>query len=269
MQSISYFVRRRRTSSNSSSAVPTERQHRDERYVVPWQLSLAIGIGVIVLITYAAAREKERVATFVILFMLSGAAFLIGCLVGFLFGIPKSRTDGSSRIPESREAAERDAERYSDNANLEEVSDWLTKIIVGLGLAEFAKFTGFLGFIGESTRAVLGDPGVLVLQGSILFFMVLGFIFCYLWTRVGFYGILHGERARRIFREQLQSEINTIETRTEKEVQENQILNDFMLLSTLISEENTEPEIGALFDYSVQRQMKFSILIRSIAKQPS
>src|SRR4051812_47035222 len=57
--------------------------------------------------------------------------FTIGCLMsgvilGFLFGIP--RTDKKESPTEEERIL------YIDNTNLEEISDWLTKIIVGLSL---------------------------------------------------------------------------------------------------------------------------------------
>ena len=167
----------------------TDRSEKPAK-VLPRQLALALAAGVIVLAGYASA-SIDQIKTFALLFVLSGAAFLIGALVGFLFGIPKSRTDGArqrdERIPESAASLR---EKYWDNANLEEVSDWLTKIIVGLGLVEFGNLTGYFGAVGATVEPVLGPEGRIVLQGSILFFLVLGFIYCYLWTRLVFYSML-------------------------------------------------------------------------------
>ena len=38
---------------------------------------------------------------------------------------------------------------YTDDTNLEDASDWLTKIIVGLGLVQFGEFTAFIGAMGD------------------------------------------------------------------------------------------------------------------------
>jgi hypothetical protein len=53
--------------------------------------------------------------------IITSALFVAGCILGFLFGIPKVLKESSSSTVGS----------FSDNANLEEISDWLTKIIVG------------------------------------------------------------------------------------------------------------------------------------------
>ncbi|MCK9220855.1 MAG: hypothetical protein M0P47_12515 [Bacteroidales bacterium] len=58
--------------------------------------------------------------------VVSLASFLIGGLIGFLFGIPKFNTKYTpSEEPE-----------YLANTSLEQISDWLTKIIVGVGLTQ-------------------------------------------------------------------------------------------------------------------------------------
>ena len=79
-----------------------------------------------------------------------------GGFVGFLFGIPRVLQDGQSgsagphpgvrpeaptnlRLPSGASASSPSAGsgfRINVNTNLEQISDWLTKIIVGLGLVE-------------------------------------------------------------------------------------------------------------------------------------
>ena len=55
-----------------------------------------------------------------------------GALVGFLFGVPKVNMEGAKPTA------------LRPNTNIEVVSDWLTKIIVGVGLVEFHKVGDFL-----------------------------------------------------------------------------------------------------------------------------
>jgi hypothetical protein len=52
------------------------------------------------------------------------AALVSGGLLGFLFGIPRSQHNNPS------------AGRYAVNTNLEQVSDWLTKILIGAVLIQ-------------------------------------------------------------------------------------------------------------------------------------
>lgn len=56
------------------------------------------------------------------------ASLATGALVGFIFGVPKWTR------PKAKSSAR---ERYEPNTNIEKLSDWLTKILVGVGLVEF------------------------------------------------------------------------------------------------------------------------------------
>jgi len=66
--------------------------------------------------------------------LVAGGAFGVGGLVGFLFGIPRSLAGIKTEDDKSQSGA------YRANTNLEEISDWLTKILVGVGLVQFATF---------------------------------------------------------------------------------------------------------------------------------
>src|SRR5262249_61299843 len=80
--------------------------------------------------------------------MLSGAAALTGGLLGFLFGVPRSPApqEGMSEgapPPHGRKL-------YRANTNLEQISDWLTKILVGVGLTQIAA-------IGDAGRRLVNS----------------------------------------------------------------------------------------------------------------
>ena len=73
-------------------------------------------------------------------------AFGAGGLFGFLFG-PRSLA--------GPEHAEEDmAGTYRPKTNLEQISDWLTKILVGVGLVQFTTLARHAGDL----VAFLGDP---------------------------------------------------------------------------------------------------------------
>ena len=76
--------------------------------------------------------------------------------------------------------------RYRANTNLEQISDWLTKILVGVGLTQLAKVPGALGSAADRFGGALGggDAGGPCAIAIILFFMTSGFLFGYLWTRI-------------------------------------------------------------------------------------
>jgi hypothetical protein len=70
------------------------------------------------------------------------AASALGCFLGFLFGIPRSlqRASSAANAGDTNNAERRQAANsrpFVTNTSLEDVSDWLTKIIIGIGLVQF------------------------------------------------------------------------------------------------------------------------------------
>jgi hypothetical protein len=124
--------------------------------------------------------------SFGLLVLIGGASFMSGGLTGFLFGIPKliQSTNGNS---------ENDNEtRIVHNDNLVQVSDWLTKIIVGVGLTQLYKIPGVLQNLGETIKQNTTDNSISVniSIAIIVYFSVTGFGCSYLWTRLYFTGML-------------------------------------------------------------------------------
>jgi hypothetical protein len=81
------------------------------------------------------------------------ACFAGGSLIGFLFGIPRvfqseSASEAASSNVASESSSSGRAARLSYqlvvNTHLDDVSDWLTKIAVGVGLVELEKMPGLL-----------------------------------------------------------------------------------------------------------------------------
>lgn len=119
-------------------------------------------------------------STLAVAALVAGGAFLVGGLLGFLFGIPRSLA--------GPEAAEERATTggYRPNTNLEQISDWLTKILVGVGLVQFTTFAQHAGdlvtFLGP---ALGGDPlGESFAGATLVVYSVSGFLAFYLVTRL-------------------------------------------------------------------------------------
>lgn len=117
-------------------------------------------------------------------FMVSGASFFLGGFLGFLFGIPKTikrTTQNGGFSPPSK--AKPDS--YTANTNLEDISDWLTKIIIGVGLVELTQIPQFFTlYAGMIAPALGGIPSSGAFGISILvFYSLIGFLFIYLTTR--------------------------------------------------------------------------------------
>jgi len=124
-----------------------------------------------------------------IAFLLAGGCVMLGGLLGFLFGIPKAlqlreRPD-ASQLEGKEDKGSRPA--YRANTNLEEVSDWLTKILVGVGLTQLnaipTKVVAFGVYFGKPLG---GDEvtGERFAAAVLLYFTVTGFLLGYLWTRL-------------------------------------------------------------------------------------
>ena len=102
-----------------------------------------------------------------------------GALFGFLFGVPKiTQKAGLSTT-------------HRPNSNIEVVSDWLTKIIVGVGLVESHKIGGALSEtsadLGKSLAVRTNVPTEVAAsfaQALIIYFCVAGMIQGYLLTRM-------------------------------------------------------------------------------------
>ena len=112
------------------------------------------------------------------------AATVVGAIIGFLFGIPK--------VVQSQEGGVTPGQgNYQQvvNTNLTEISDWLTKIIVGLGLIELNTLPDRVIAVASILAKSLNEQGdgtdflpfaIAVLVGLLGF----GFFFSYLSTRL-------------------------------------------------------------------------------------
>jgi hypothetical protein len=113
--------------------------------------------------------------------LVAGGAFVVGGLLGFLFGIPRSLAG-----PEGAGDDAAAAGAYRPNTNLEQISDWLTKILVGVGLVQFATLARHAGdlvnFLGP---ALGGEPlGESFAAATLVIFSISGFLAFYLVTRI-------------------------------------------------------------------------------------
>lgn len=128
--------------------------------------------GVVTTILYAAFFFSFKI--FALCFIVALASFSGSFFIGILFGMPK------------RKGNEDDG--YSLNNSLVEISEWLTKIIVGLSLVNLIKIPGFLLSFGEYMVKSIGSPAntsIDVFSISILvYFGFLGLYFGYNYMRL-------------------------------------------------------------------------------------
>ena len=119
--------------------------------------------------------------------LIAAAAFSVGGLLGFLFGIPRTLQQESSPAAPAPSAGAAAAVgnssgyRQNVNTNLEQISDWLTKILVGVGLTQLTEVPRLTWKLAESLPVAGNIPFSVAL---ILNFLICGFFSGYLLTRL-------------------------------------------------------------------------------------
>jgi hypothetical protein len=167
-------------------------------------------VGLVIVSVYTATPPHNWTASMI----WSLAAVLSGGAVGFLFGIPRSRTgkssilvnpapQSSSQIPatashDAPSGVPRDTSTppitstqqimsSGDETAIEQISDWLTKIIVGVGLTNLKELPGKLNVLGRYVATSIDPSGPIntgLGLGIVIYFAVLGVITGYLLTQI-------------------------------------------------------------------------------------
>ena len=117
------------------------------------------------------------------------ACYASGSLAGFLFGIPRvlqgHPSSSKPLVPDTR-ANFSAAYQLLINTNLDDISDWLTKIVVGIGLVELRKLPQLLYDLAAVIAGDKGKADIPFILAVILYFCVIGFMSGYLTTRMFF-----------------------------------------------------------------------------------
>jgi hypothetical protein len=135
--------------------------------------------------------------------MVAAASMLAGALFGFIFGVPRTiqrsgDEEGGAKntgTPEGEARKGLDASLkpgYRANTNLEQISDWLTKILVGAGLTQISSIRQWLRDLGTSLAPGFGgSPNAQAFAtATVICYALNGFLIGYLWTRLYFAGAL-------------------------------------------------------------------------------
>ncbi|MFF9645242.1 hypothetical protein [Kitasatospora aureofaciens] len=132
------------------------------------------GTGLLGLLLFALGRARTW-QTLGGGLVVAGASMVLGGALGFLFGVP--RVKNGSGEPQGS---------YAPNTNLEQVSDWLTKVLLGVGLTQLGSLGERLHQLGASLAPVLGggDAAAPFAAALVLHFLVLGFLAGWLVTRL-------------------------------------------------------------------------------------
>jgi hypothetical protein len=154
-------------------------------------IMILAGVGLVAIISLQAFAYgigwTGCLSSFGTMLLVAGASMSGGGLLGFLFGIPKmiSSQDAVGDNHISRRA-------ITQNDNLVQISDWLTKIIVGVGLTQLYNIPGSIRQLGlflspsfprYSDKPELASAYAIV---CVVYFLIVGFLCAYVWTRVSF-----------------------------------------------------------------------------------
>ncbi len=157
----------------------TEREHATDPTPMVLLVLLAVGIA----IAGGAGWILGSWGGVTIAVLLAGGILAAGGLLGLLFGIPRALTSDPA-ADEKASGPKRPS--YSANTNLEQVSDWLTKILIGATITQLGALPGLVqqfvsyvgGAFGSSGNAAAFVVALLLLHGSG------GFLAGYLWSRL-------------------------------------------------------------------------------------
>lgn len=147
-----------------------------QRGVLTVALILLVAMVAVAVTLTVTTREGGAGVTAFVLF---AAAAAVGAAFGFLFGMPRARAAESA-------ASANASTYYLTNSNLIKVSDWLTTIVIGLGLVNLGKVVPVLVTLAHALRGPLGNAEYSGAAGvSVLIVGVLaGFLLTYLWTSI-------------------------------------------------------------------------------------
>ncbi|MEJ0102686.1 MAG: pYEATS domain-containing protein [Bacteroidota bacterium] len=163
--------------------------HYIYRLITFWTAVITI-LVIIFFLIFLPCNRGNVIVTFL---LAAAASFAGGAAIGFLFGLPRAEKYRFLK----KEDVDHNSKDYSygDNTNLEEVSDWLTKIIVGLTLI---KLNTLLKWLDQSAHSIDNvfkmaccEPksscanfnGYVFGYCTIIFYFLTGAGLCYLWAR--------------------------------------------------------------------------------------
>ena len=150
-----------------------------------WTLWGVIGLGALSLIVYALSQPNPgRILGGGGLIGISSA--MAGSVAGFLFGLPHARREATDQRTGRGATGDPDQAGVRPNTNLEDISDWLTKILVGVGLTQIGPIVAELQRLVDYCRPVLGDTPASgpIAGGLILTYALTGFLMTFLFARI-------------------------------------------------------------------------------------
>jgi hypothetical protein len=167
---------------------------------IGWFVLLLCGITVVIL--YGSSAEGPHLDYISAGLLTAGAAMIAGTLLGLLFGIPRFVSSGKARVRDELKKGEGatgnvasankdDGPKWVPSSNLAEISDWLTKLLLGAGLVQLTSLGGPARSLIQSVAAGLDTPtqdgsvsgsAVVAAATILVLFFGLGFVMGYVLT---------------------------------------------------------------------------------------
>lgn len=173
-------------------------------------VSLILISGAVILCAYSFSLGVDNFLSVIsISTMIAFSSAIVGAFIGFIFGIPRT-------------PASKDPENIAANTNLEEISDWITKIIVGVSLVQLNQIGGGIVELGHTLAEGLGNhPTSFVFSiSTMIFYFVGGFFLGYLWSRIYLPKILRASLEEGRLRQELsETKTKLIETKSKQDLQ--------------------------------------------------
>jgi hypothetical protein len=180
------------------------------RHVSP-VLSLASGIlflaGFVFIGFYVASNQGPHLRYLGVGWLAACAAFVTGSMAGLVVGIPRfvssgalrhdieagrpparpAGTVGSAQVTAPDQAGPDQVSSFTPSSNLAEISDWLTKLLLGAGLVELTRLAGPLRALVDVVARGLGSvppssPATVVAAAILVTYVILGFLDGYVVT---------------------------------------------------------------------------------------
>jgi hypothetical protein len=215
-------------------------------------LVLGLSIGFISIIFYTFNLPSLRGISFGIMLINGGASFICGFFIGFLFGIPKNHDHGNANL------------NLSPSTNLTDIADWLTKIVVGVGLVEIKKIPALIQSIGLFVhRQMTGciQPNCtssiqVMVNATIVFFGVLGLYYGYNYARLVLspeYASADNRLRKRVDEQEKIIQDQSKQLNDIEKAQLARIINKVKLAE--IQMEKTDPEFSAVLKEAAPKQI--------------
>jgi predicted permease len=158
-----------------------------------------LGLGCIAI--YACGSPPGTgLRTFTVLALVASAACVSGGVLGFLFGVPRLRASTD------RSAAAAATDSFVPNTNLEQISDWLTKIIIGATLVQLGALVTNVNRLAIAVGAALDSrTGAVAGCATMVSFFAGGFMWGYLWCSLRVFkemsALMTRDEARKAFQQ--------------------------------------------------------------------